>query len=263
MTALSLDSPLVPPRGIDTPLQIPPPDAVHPLRFRRVLALLREVHSAEHDDDKVEAALTLFDAVGGLGGEKTFQRFARTPEGRRLLRTRPDLVGILADRDLLRALPDGSFGRAYLAFAERNGFSADSLLELTNSVDRERPTNDTHREWFWNRFTVAHDLWHVLTGCSTEGEGEIRLLAFTYGQTPQRGYVLLLGLGFFSRFFKPSFFAVQWRAWRAGRRAADLVSAPWEQYLAWPLDEVRRCFGIDLDRFDAASRVQTAEGHGA
>jgi len=70
----------------------------------------------------------------------------------------------------------------------------------------------------------------------------------------------LLGLGFVSHVFDLRFHAAQWRAWHAGRKAADLVSAPWEHYLAWPIDEVRRCFGIQLDRFDAASRPQRLEG---
>ncbi len=246
MTAFALESPLAPPRGIERPLEIPPPAPGHPLRWRRGLDLMRRVRTGEDDEAKVRAALELFDAVGGLGGERTFARFASTPEGRRLLRTKPDLVALLGDRMTLAALPEGSLGRAYLAFAEENGFTADSLVDMNRRTERERDSQDPHREWFWNRYTMAHDLWHVLTDCGAQGEGELRLLAFTYAQTPQRGYAILLALSTFSRFFDLAFHRDQLRAWLAGRRAHDLVSAPWERYLAWPLDEVRRCFGVEV-----------------
>ncbi len=246
-TSLPVESTLVPPRGIEQPLEIPSPVPGHPLRWRRVRDLMRQIKTAPDAEQKVDAALAFFDAVGGLGGEATFQRFATTPEGRRLLRTKPDLVALLGNREALAAMPEGSLGRAYLDFAERNGFAADGLVERNKATDRERPDpQDPYRQWFWDRFTMAHDLWHVMTDCSTEGEGEIRLLAFSYAQTPQRGYGILLALAMSSRLLDWGFLREQLRAWRAGRRAHDLVSVPWEQYLAWPLDEVRRCFGVQV-----------------
>lgn len=245
MEAIAIETLPRAPLGADVPLEIPEPNPAHPLRWRRVLSLMREVRQAEIDR-KVEAALELFDAVGGLGGEATFTRFVRKPAGRRLLRTRPDLVAILADRDLLRGLPEGSLGRAYLDFSETNDVAADDLVELNNSVERERSGMDRHRDWFWDRFTASHDLWHVITNCSTEGEGELRLLAFTFAQTPQRGYAILLALSTFPRLFEFGFLRDQWRAWRAGRRAADLISVAWEEYLAWPLDEVRRVHDVEV-----------------
>ena len=246
MTALSIDSPLLPPPGIEGPLSIPPPRPGHPLRWRRLRELILEIRLDKEDAAKVEAGLELFEAVGGLGGEATFRRFQKRPEGRRLLRTRPDLVATLGNRDALAAMPAGSLGRAYLDYAERNGFAADGLVEQNKQIERERDGQDPYREWFWNRFTIAHDLWHVMTGCSTEGEGEMRLLAFSFAQTPQRGYAILLALAAFGRIFEPSFHLDQVHAFRAGLRAHDLVAAPWEQYLTWPLDEVRQCFAVEV-----------------
>jgi len=243
MTTLSMTSPLVAPAGVDRPLEIPPYVDGHPLRWRRVLRLLRELRES---DDRVQAGLEFFDAVGGLGGEKTFQRFRRRPEGRRLLRTRPDLVALLGDRDALRAMPEGSLGRAYLAFADRNGFAADGLVEKNKTVPRERNRLDPYREWFWDRFTMAHDLWHVLTGTEPTEIGEVRLLAFSYAQTPQRGYLLLLALSAFQEATDFAHHRRQWAAWRAGRRAHDLVAAPWETFLAWPIEEVRACYGVEV-----------------
>ncbi len=243
MTTFPMTSPLVAPVGVDRPLDISPPATAQPLRLRKVLRLIRAMR---HSEDPVQAGLEFFDAVGGPGGERTFQRFSQRPEGRRLLRTRPDLVGLLADREALAAMPEGSLGRAYLAFAEGNGFAADGLVEKNRAVERERADADVHRRWFWDRFTMAHDLWHVLTGCDTSEDGELRLLAFSYAQTPQRGYLILLGLGALGHAGKLAHLRGQWSCWRAGRRSHDLVSAPWESFLAWPLEEVRRCYGVEV-----------------
>jgi len=242
MTATHPPTATLPPPGLDRPLEIPPAAPGHPLRWRRVLRLLRDVRESE---DPVQAGLELFDAVGGVGGERTFQRFVALPEGRRMLRTRPDLVAALGDRQTLAAMPEGSLGRAYLAFAEENGFAADGLVQMSNDVERERGSADPLRQWFWDRYTMSHDLWHVLAGCDTSGDGEGTLLAFAYAQTPQRGYLMLLGLIAVSHAADLSIHRRQWRAWRAGRRAAVLIAAPWEELLAWPLDEVRRCFGVE------------------
>lgn len=230
--------------GIDpcSTLEIPPPPVHPPLRARRVLQLLRELRTSH---DQVEAGLELFDAVGGVGGERTFQRFVRMPEGQRMLRTRPDLVAQLGNRSALAKFPEGSLGRAYLDFANQNGFAADGLVEKNRDVRRYRPEDDPYRQWFWDRFTVAHDLWHVMTGCPTTPEGESKLLAFSFAQNPQRGYVLLLVLIAFGMGLDGSGHRGQWRAWRAGRRATALIGVPWEDFLARPLDEVRERFGVE------------------
>ena len=241
MTATASNYPLMPPPGFNQPLEIPPGRAPHPLRWRKVLRILRDLRSSE---DQVDAGLQLVDAVGGAGGERTFQRFARRPEGRYLLRTRPDLVSLLADRKALAAMPDGSLGRAYLAFAEENGFAADSLVEQNNAFEREGGKSDPHRQWFWSRFTAAHDLGHVLTGCATTPEGEMTLLAFSHAQNPQRGYLFLLALGSLGTLTQGAVQRRHFRAWRAGKRAASLVTAPWEQLLSWPLAEVRRSYRV-------------------
>ena len=241
MTVTASNYPMAPPPGCSQPLEIPPGRASHPLRWRKVFRILRDLRSSE---DKVDAGLKLVDAVGGSDGERTFQRFVRQPEGRYLLRTRPDLVSLLADRKALAAMPDGSLGRAYLAFAEENGFAADSLVEQNNAFEREGGKSDPHRQWFWSRFTAAHDLCHVLTGCATTPEGEMTLLAFSHAQNPQRGYVFLLALGSLGMLTQGAAHRRHFRAWRAGKRAASLVTAPWEQLLAWPVAEVRRSYRV-------------------
>ena len=241
MTATASNYPLAPPPGFSEPLEIPPGRAPHPLRWRKVFRILRDLRTSE---DQVDAGMQLVDAVGGSGGERTFQRFARQPEGRYLLRTRPDLVSLLADREALAAMPEGSLGRAYLDFAEENGIAADSLVEQNNAFKREGGKSEPYREWFWSRFTATHDLLHVLTGCAPTPEGEMTLLAFSQAQNPQRGLLFLLALGSLGTLTRGTVHYRHFRAWRAGKRAAKLVTAPWEQLLSWPLAEVRRSYRV-------------------
>jgi ubiquinone biosynthesis protein COQ4 len=183
------------------------------------------------------------DALGGRGDEPLFQEFARSGEGRRLLALRPSLVAALADREALRRLPDGSLGRAYLAFAEERGFAADGLQQANDrGLGEANARLDEDRRWFYQRLTAMHDLWHVLTGYRTDESGEAALLAFSLAQ------------GIAGRGMRVILLAAAWRgprggalafqrqlvaAWRRGRRCARLVLVPYEDLLPRPLASLR------------------------
>ena len=68
-------------------------------------------------------------ALGGPTLQAQYERFRAHPDGQRLLRERPDLPAVLADRDALGRMPDGSFGRAYLDFTGRYRFDAAAFEE--------------------------------------------------------------------------------------------------------------------------------------
>ena len=226
-----------------TPLVIPPPPPSHPMRLRRLLPLLRSLNAEPEETSRV---FQVFDAVGGNGGEHLFQRFIAQEAGQDLLRRAPDLIALLSDRKALAAMSDASFGRAYLEFAEANGFAADGLVEQNRNAERETQIeDDPYRAWFWDRYTLAHDLWHVLTGCDTSVDGEAVLLAFSQGHTPQRGFAAVLAMIAITANIDFGFQRSLIRAWRSGRRVDDLLVAPWERLLERPLDEVRRELGIE------------------
>lgn len=224
----------------------PPPLAMH---WRRAFRSMRALFA---DSEDTEKAIDFFYAIGRREFERNFQRFVATPQGRALLAERPSLAEALADRAALARLPAASFGRAYLAFLEENGFQAMALLELQKQVeahwDAEEgvPRLDPVRDWFRERFLLAHDLHHVLTGYGTDDVGEATLLAFTLAQAPGRGQALLsVGAAFeVRRHLGWSFFGYDFRAWRRGRRAARLAAAPWEELLPLRLESVRHLLGI-------------------
>jgi ubiquinone biosynthesis protein COQ4 len=236
------------PETVPAPVEIPPAPPLA-TRWRRAFRSMRELFA---DSDDTEKAMDFFYAIGRREFERNFQRFAATPQGRALLAERPSLVEALADRDALARLPEESFGRAFLAFLERNGFQSMALLELQRKVEARwnaeegMPRLDPMRAWFRDRFVLSHDLHHVLTDYGTDDVGEATLLAFTLGQVPGRGQALLTvgaALEVFRR-LRWRWLRYDLRAWRRGRRAAWLAATPWEELLPLRLDTVRNLLGI-------------------
>ncbi len=215
---------------------LPPPLPSRPVEWGRAWRLLSEIR---RDPEKTEMAFEMFTAVGGGGDDPLFLRFAHTREGQALLADKPCLLGVLADREALAAMPAGSFGRAYLAFAEENGFAADGLLEVRDrGFDGLDADLDPERQWFFDRLTLMHDLWHVLTGYGTDKVGEAALLAFSRGQG-MRGRALTIFMVVAATFGGPSLQRFMFQAWRRSRRAAALVVQRYEELLPLPIEQVR------------------------
>lgn len=228
------------------PLEIGPAPPPRPTQWRRALRLLGQLTA---NPRRTETVFELMEAIGGQGSEATFQRFLADSRSRALLREAPDLVALLSDRARLARLPEGSFGRAYLDFAERNQVSADGLLQArdnTNLVDLDNDIGPARR-WFYDRLNPMHDLWHVLTGYDPDISGEMALLGFSVGQ----GFADRALKGLFATSILRSSFANRFErhrflfaAWRRGRRARALLGQPYEVLLGQPLEEVRSALGV-------------------
>jgi len=222
-------------------LSLAPPPAKRPFAARRALRLVR---SLMDDPEQTELVFELVDAVGGRGDEPLFQSFAASEAGRTLLAERADLVTALADRAALQRLPDGSFGRAYLEFANARDFAADGLQQVSDrtAIGELNAQLDPERRWFYRRLTAMHDLWHVLTGHATDEPGEATLLAFSLGQgLGGRGFRLLLVAAAWQGPWADAFTFQRglFAAWRRGRRSSPLVEARYEELLPVPLELVR------------------------
>lgn len=202
------------------------------------------------DSQRTDQVFEITEALAGKSFEKAFERFCRHPDGRQLLTERPSLLETLSDRAALRALPSGSFGRAYLEFMESGNLTADGLVEADATAARRNETVapvDPDREFFGNRLRDMHDLWHVLTGYGMDEAGEAANLAFTLGQIPTLGIAFIVAT---AAVIGPKDATLFWqrylyRAWRRGRRAAQLSVVPYERLLSQPLQEVRRRLMIE------------------
>lgn len=156
------------------------------------------------------------------------------------------------DLDALRALPEGSVGRAYARHLDDCGLSP---LVISPEL-RRRLADDPHAL----RYTTTHDLFHVLTGFSTTPAGELGLFAFMIGQGFARRRLLWLGAAVYTLLL-PLHARGLWRNLRVGlrlaSRARNLLAEPLEPLLARPLAEVRRELGLPIAPADAG----IAPGH--
>lgn len=87
-------------------------------------------------------------------------------EGQRILAERPLISSDTLDLDKLRALPSGSFGKAYLTFLETNHFTPDARKPVA-IID------DVDLAYVMTRYRQSHDLLHTLLGMKTNLIGEI------------------------------------------------------------------------------------------
>jgi ubiquinone biosynthesis protein COQ4 len=205
----------------------------------------QSVRKLINDPEDTSQVFAVIRAMSGPSLERGMTRFRAMDTGRRVLEQDIDLLDTLRDRDKLRALPAGSFGRAYLAFVEREAISADGLVDASEAGEETYANAKLAR--YGKRLRDQHDLWHVLTNYGRDELGELCLLAFTYAQTRNRGIglIVLVGAYKFSQGIGTRVLRAARRGFRDGRRAAWLPGQDWEALLPRPLAEVRRELGID------------------
>jgi ubiquinone biosynthesis protein COQ4 len=201
------------------------------------------------DPERTDLAFEIVSALSAGSMERTFARVSGCDAGRALLGEKPDLLAALSDRERLRALPDGSFGREYARFMDAAGLSPEGLVEADAEATRNDPDArrlDPEREWLGHRMREAHDLWHVLTGYGRDEAGEAANLAFSFGQITNPGLALMVLAGAVLGPWDPTF---AWQryllaAFLRGWSASDLALARYEELLPLPLSEVRRRLAI-------------------
>jgi ubiquinone biosynthesis protein COQ4 len=214
----------------------------HPLLENHPLRALRALRALEADPDDLPQVFTIIDNLPGRAPGRLLERLRDTPFGRRLLVDRPRLAATLTDRAALARLPEGSLGRAYLAFVEEHGISPEGIVSASE-IGGARPKDlDPDMVLVGDRMRDAHDLWHVVTGYGTDLVGEAALLAFSYAQTKNPGVLLVVLLG--AARFAAEQRDVMWEGYKRGARAAWLPEVEWEALLARPLEEVRRQLGV-------------------
>jgi ubiquinone biosynthesis protein COQ4 len=208
----------------------------------RPLVALRALIALNADPDDLPQVFTIIDSLPFRAPERMMARMRKSDVGRRLLADKPDLGRRLRDRDALRALPDGSLGRAYLELVEKVGITPEGIVDA--SVAGKTRTEDLSEDmrWLGERMRDTHDLWHAVTGYGTDLVGESALLAFTYAQTKNKGIGVIVALAYARGDRKI------WRTltdgYRRGRRAEWLPGVEWEALLDRPLEEVRARLGI-------------------
>jgi ubiquinone biosynthesis protein COQ4 len=211
------------------------------------LRALRAVRALIANKEDTTQVFEIMRALSGRAIPNGYQRLLETVEGGRIAFEAEELQPILDDHETLSRLPEGSVGRAYLAFVEGQGFTAEGLAE------ESRKTKDTEIDaahpyaWYARRLRDVHDIWHILTGYGRDALGEGCNVAFSYAQTRSSGFALIAfaAANELSRALpgRPVRKAV-WQAYQNGRRAAWLPGLDYKALLAEDLNAARERLNI-------------------
>lgn len=217
------------------------------------------------DKENTAEVFGIFAALPWRGGGKAGAAFLSRPEGRALAMAEPWLPALLDDHADLRRLPAGSLGQAYCDFMEREGLTAQGLVDESERFLAGRPRYDDQFQWYMSRLRDVHDLMHVLTGYGRDALGEACVLAFTYPQQPALGHLFIAWMAALQmklrlRSRAPVFSAVG-EAWRRGRACPRLMEQSIRSLLPLPLDEAQRRLGIVPEHaYSRAHAVWRSEG---
>jgi ubiquinone biosynthesis protein COQ4 len=199
----------------------------------------RALRALFRDPDDLPQVFTILESLAGATLDRMERRLHKTESGRKLLAERPDLVTYLADRDGLRALPEGSLGRAYLAFVESENISADGILAADSAGRRGDHVLSPEQQYLHQRMRDTHDLWHAVTGYKGDVLGEAALLGFTLAQSWNVGIMLIVGIGLAKTTGSPEARRLIIDGYRRGKAAKWFPEVAWEALLARPVAEVR------------------------
>ena len=214
----------------------------NPIRFGDAWDGIRALIANPDDTSQV---FKIIRALSGNSQENAYHRFLASEHGPRILEERRSLVDTLSDRDYLLSLPEGSLGRVYAAFTEREEITPAGLVDASEQVERDDEEPSPERLLFGARLRDMHDLWHVVSGYGRDLFGEAALLAFTYRQIKNRGIGFIVLVAYLKSRGEFAYERVMIRdGWRRAKHAAWLPGADWEWLLTRPLDEVRETLGV-------------------
>jgi ubiquinone biosynthesis protein COQ4 len=210
-----------------------------PVAARALRALVR-------NPDDLPQVFTIIDAMSGRTAEDMLARLRRSDGGEALIARGNHLAEALCDRAALRRLPEGSLGRAYLAFVEREGISPEGILEAS-ARGRMNTERTPAEDYIHTRLRDSHDLWHAVTGYHGDVAGEIALLAFSAAQTRNPAIAAIVFVAVAKGLVRGNVQLVV-DGYRRGRDAAWLPALDWEALLARPLEELRAELNVGAPR---------------
>ncbi|MGB3456984.1 MAG: Coq4 family protein [Litorimonas sp.] len=208
--------------------------------FRRLIANKEDTTQVFH----------ITKALNGTDLYKHFNRFLADPEGRKRFEERRYLPPILDDRERLRAMPAGSLAHAYCDFMDREGLTAQGLVDEFNRFIKDGEDTRTEEfRWYNNRSRDTHDMEHVLTGYGRDALGETCVLAYSYQQTSGLGiqFIAWMGATEVKRWAPrgaPVYGAIR-EAARRGKAAKAIIYYDILDLLPRPIEEVREMLGIE------------------
>ncbi len=200
------------------------------------------------DKENTAEVSPIFESLPWRGAYEAAVAFLSTERAQAIRASEPSLVAILDDHAALRKLPAGSLAHAYCDFMEREGLSAQGLVEELDKYRRPDQYFNDQADWYFQRVRDTHDLMHIISGFGRDALGEQCVLAFTYSQQPALahlflGYAGALEIARRDPVKVPVLRAVR-EAQRMGKACPRLIEQPILELLAKPLNELRAELGI-------------------
>jgi ubiquinone biosynthesis protein COQ4 len=215
----------------------------------------RAIRAIMKNPDDLPQVFVIIDALSGRTCQRLVRRLGTTSTGQRVRHDGNRIGTLLRDRAALRRLPEGSLGRVYLEFVEREGISPEGI-EGASAMGRFREDRDADEQFVHDRLRDTHDLWHAVTGYQGDVVGELALLAFTLPQTlnPAIGAILVAAM---AKGLARGHYALIADGFRRGMNAEFFFGIEWESLLAEPVDTLRRELRVGAPR--SYTPVRTAD----
>lgn len=166
------------------------------------------------------------------------------------IQSRPGVQPLVEERylapppnlDLLIELPPDSLGYTYASYLREEGFDPNFYRPLEVEDDTT---------YLLLRLRQTHDLWHLITGFTTDVVGELGLQAFILAQTRRPMAVVLLAGGLLKTLIQSpeqmekllDRIAV---GYRMGAKAKPLIAQKWEENWEKSISQWRTELGVEL-----------------
>lgn len=231
-----------------SPADLPLYDERRPRPRLRLGKAWHHFQNLMQDKENTEEVFHIFEALPWRGLRHSAVRFLSSRNGQAVRAMEPHLPAILDDHAALRRMPAGSLAHAYCDFMEREGLTAQGLVDEFDKFAVTREQFDDQFRWYLNRMRDVHDMLHVLTGYGRDALGEACVLAFTYSQQPSPahlfiGYMAGLNIRRQVRSDAPVLKAVR-EGQRLGKACPRLCEESILVLLPLPLEDVRRRLNI-------------------
>jgi len=226
--------------AMDIDLDAAPVAQPHDYRLRP-LAALRAFRKLIANKEDTEQVFLIMQALSGRSLPNGYQRLLQSPEGGRQAYQHLELADKLQDRDWVASFAPGTVGAAYKDFIAPRGLTAYGLAEESRKVSGEMDAQHP-LAWYGRRLRDVHDIWHVLSGYSTDALGEACVVSFSFAQTKSLGFGFIgagAALQLESAKSGIPFGKAVYQAWRNGAKAAWLPGQDYERLFAEPLDAAR------------------------
>ncbi|KAL9935417.1 hypothetical protein V8E36_005765 [Tilletia maclaganii] len=217
--------------------------------FQKVFLTVGSALASLHNPARADMIATLSETSGEPFLPQLRDQMLASAEGRGLLVDQPKISSKTVSMDALRALPDGSLGRAYVDWLDWCGVTPDTRAPV-------QYVDDPELRYVMQRYRECHDLYHLLCLMPTSllGETVVKYFELAHFDLP---VALLSSIGGPIRLITspnentrkqvldPLFTKLIPWAVRNGSSVKPLIGIRWEDRWEQDLGELRRELGFD------------------